>query len=221
METEFFMRWKENGQSYYKVLKRKDMQEKFASTLSRFPLLKDTDVEKMGNVIQCAKSIFFDFDSIDSDKNITKKIEINYWLYDGNTGICLIEKNDMNIMFLVETLFDNCTYEEILNKIPQEFEIKWTIKGKNNVKKVTREQIIKTFEKYAYEDAMNNGISKRILEITPYATEFYISWDNTSEVNSFYYKDIWHKEEQSGIPIPSIHRLIWKELKLLCDIKTE
>ena len=34
METEFFMRWKENGQSYYKVLKRKDMQEKFASTLS-------------------------------------------------------------------------------------------------------------------------------------------------------------------------------------------
>ena len=134
METEFFMRWKENGQSYYKVLKRKDMQEKFASTLSRFPLLKDTDVEEMGNVIQCAKSIFFDFDSIDSDKNITKKIEINYWLYDGNTGICLIEKNDMNILFLVETLFDNCTYEGILNKIPQEFEIKWTIKGKNNVK---------------------------------------------------------------------------------------
>lgn len=58
METEFFMRWKENGQSYYKDLKRKDMQEKFASTLSRFPLLKDTDVEEMGNVIQCAKSIF-------------------------------------------------------------------------------------------------------------------------------------------------------------------
>lgn len=58
-------------------------------------------------------------------------------------------KNDMNILFLVKTLFDNCTYEGILNKIPQEFEIKWTIKGKNNVKKVTREQIIKTFEKYA------------------------------------------------------------------------
>ena len=51
METEFFMRWKENGQSYYKVLKRKDMQEKFASTLSRFPLLKDTDVEEIENVI--------------------------------------------------------------------------------------------------------------------------------------------------------------------------
>ena len=58
METEFFMRWKENGQSYYKVLKRKDMQEKFASTF-KIPTAKRHRRRGNGKCNTMCKIYFF------------------------------------------------------------------------------------------------------------------------------------------------------------------
>ena len=211
------LRWKTEGKEFCRIVHRADLCEKVLSVISKNDDVCDSKLEDFKEIIKNAESIFWNADII---KDTTIPIVLEYWYADGNTSQYTIGPEESSFNEIKETLgkilFENS--EDTNGKeIPESIQLSWMVDGHRKEKEVNRQDVMSIFNPYIYTDAMNNGIAKRIMAITPYSLSWYIAWNNDAEINSLYY-DFGEIGFRRSIPIPGIHRKIWGELKKLCDM---
>lgn len=91
--------------------------------------------------------------------------------------------------------------------------MKWRRNGKIYQKEIGREKLMATFEGLIKGFSPNNMVSKQLAEIIPNASEMYIDWDNTAEINKLYYTN---DKGLGGIPIINKHSVVWAVLDGYC-----
>ena len=108
-------------------------------------------------------------------------------------------------------------YKQIMvkedNKMENEIIMKWRRNGKISEKKIEREKLMATFEGLIKGFSPNNMVSKRLAEIIPEATEMYIDWDSSAEINTLYFVTA---NGTGGIPIINSHSVVWAVLDGYC-----
>ena len=152
-------------------------------------------------------------DKFDCQGSVPK---LDFYFSDGNASDENL-MNDDEIKKFIKVLFDVKNEKKIL--IPKTYCIKYINGGKTYIKEISRKDVRDIFGKYVETDALNNGISKRIVAINNYSKELFVNFDNAIEINSLYYKTYFEEIETAGIPIPYIHRIMWSCIRKMCDME--
>lgn len=198
--------WKDSkGQEFCNLFEKKDLQKRINELRRDYPHGYQRDIDVIYDIIVGASSVHFATD--------TKEPMLEFYLQDGNSAKKYFD--DYMIEFFASIMENN--ENKIL--IPEKYSFSYMNKGKTYVKEISRKDVRDIFGKYVEADALNNGISKKIVAINNYAKELFINFDNAVEINSLYYKTYFEEIETAGIPIPYIHRIMWSCIKKLCDLE--
>lgn len=215
--NKIIVRWTDEGWNFCNIFLKKDIREKMNSSMRDYPHKFQTSLEELEEAITGAVSIYFNLDSV--KKEDLSPIIVEYWFQDGNTGAWISSKNEC----IKNILFNVFKFKENTNRIiiPDTYKLKYVKNSREYSKEVSRKEIKDMFGEYVTIDTLNNGISKKIVAINFYARELFVNFDNTSEINSLYYKTYFDELGTVGISIPYIHRNMWKCIKKLCNIEEE
>lgn len=206
------VRWTRKDKEFCNLLDKKDLQKKINKLRRDYPYGYQEYIDKISDIIIAVSSIYFDIK--DNSQYVIPKLE--FYFSDGNASSENLI-NDYAIENLIKVIFDVKNENKIF--IPETYSLKYINGGKMHIKEISRKDVRDIFEKYVEADALNNGISKKIVAINNYAKELFINFDNAVEINSLYYKTYFEEIETAGIPIPYIHRIMWSCIRKLCDME--
>ena len=96
--------------------------------------------------------------------------------------------------------------------------LKWVENGKKHKKTISRERLLAVFEGIAIGFSDDNEISKKLVELIPYADEIKINKDlnQTQDVPCITYKI---NGERGIIKIIRYHKIVWAILDKYCSEK--
>lgn len=209
MDKEILLRWKRNKNESWRSMERDELENVFLALIPTFPN-KNENSKELVNIIRVAESIFIDWDTTLPSEY--KEMRLDYWFTDGNKGALIVNKDENPIII---SLFNGFCMEN--SNIPSTFNMEWMVNGREESKKIDRDDVKKVFQQLVFKYADNNGISKKIVSIVPYVEKFVINWDSTGEINSLYYTTL-DSDEDKGIPISATHKEVWKRLKMICGL---